>query len=108
VELKRAKRQLSVHELAEQGNKYRTALIKCLRTQNIEYPHISIVFVIGTPLSEEDDPGGQAMIAGTLNAISGRVTHYEALIDGARAAYGDFLVESAKADKIDRILQKLE
>jgi hypothetical protein len=108
VELKRAKRRLSVHELAEQGNKYRTALIKCLRTQDIENPHISIVFVIGTPLSEEDDPGGHTMIAATLNAIGGRVTHYEALIEGARAAYGDFLVESAKADKIDKILQKLQ
>lgn len=108
IELKRAKRKLSVHELAEQGNKYRTALIKCLRAQNVQDPHISIVFVIGTPLSEEDDPGGRTMIDATLKAISGRVTHYEALIEGARAAYGDFLVQSAKADKIDRILQKLE
>jgi hypothetical protein len=108
VELKRAKRKLRVDELLEQGNKYRTALLKCLAAMNIHNPHISIVFVVGTPLSEEADPGGHEMIGKTLNAINGRVTHYEALIDGARAAYGDFLEESAKADKIDKILQKLQ
>ena len=108
VELKRAKRKLRVDELLEQGNKYRTALLKCLSSQDIRNPHISIVFVIGTPLSEEAEPGGPEMIQKTLNAINGRVTHYEALIEGARAAYGDFLLESAKADKIDKILQKLQ
>jgi hypothetical protein len=108
VELKRAKRKLSVYELGKQGNKYRTALIKCLGAQDVHNPHISIVFVIGTPLSEEADPDGRAVIEETLNAISGRVTHYEALIEGARASYGDFLKESAKADRIDKILQKLE
>ncbi|MGA8029485.1 MAG: ATP-binding protein [Bryobacteraceae bacterium] len=108
IELKRAKRKLSVHELGRQGNKYRTALIKCLAAQGIPHPHISIVFVIGTPLFEEADPGGHEMIEKTLNAIGGRVIHYEALIQGASEAYGDFLRQSAKADKIDRILQKLE
>jgi hypothetical protein len=97
-----------VYELGKQGNKYRTALIKCLGAQDVHNPHISIVFVIGTPLSEEADPDGRAVIEETLNAISGRVTHYEALIEGARASYGDFLKESAKADRIDKILQKLE
>jgi hypothetical protein len=33
--------------------------------------------------------------------------NYEALISNAQAAYGDFLKESAKADRIDKILQKL-
>ena len=108
VELKRAKRQLRVDELVEQGNKYRTALHKCLTAQGIQNPHISIVFVVGTLLSEQNDPGGPEMIEKALSAISGRVTHYEALIDSARAAYGDFLVGSGKADRIDKILQKLQ
>jgi hypothetical protein len=107
VELKRAKRRLRVDELVAQGNKYRTALHKCLAAQDIDNPHISIVFVVGMPLFEEADPGGPEMIEKTLNAIGGRAIHYEALISAARAAYGDFLVESAKADRIDKILQKL-
>ncbi len=107
VELKRARRKLKVSELLEQGNNYRTALVKCLAAMGIEAPHISVVFVVGSPLYEEAGPGGHEMIEKTLNAINGRVKHYEALIDGARAAYGDFLSESAKADKIDKILGKL-
>jgi hypothetical protein len=108
VELKRAKRKLRVDELVEQGNKYLNALLKCLQAQGTPNPHISIVFVIGTPLYEEDDPRGHETIEKLLSAINGRVTQYEALINGAREAYGEFLVQSAKADKIDRILQKLE
>jgi hypothetical protein len=108
VELKRAKRRLRVDELVEQGYKYRTALQKCLTAQGFQSPHISIVFVVGTLLSEQEDPGGPETIEKALGAISGRVTHYEALIDAARAAYGDFLVGSGKADRIDRILQKLQ
>jgi hypothetical protein len=107
VELKRAKRHLSVPELFEQGNKYRTALVKCLEVQGVHNPHISIVFVIGTRLAEEDDPGGHEIIVKTLNAINARVIHYEELIESARQAYGDFLVQSGKADKIDGILQKV-
>jgi len=62
-----------VHELGEQGNKYRTALYKCLTAQGFPNPHIAIVFVVGTPLSEEGDPRGPEMIEKTLDAISGRV-----------------------------------
>ena len=47
VELKRAGRQLSVHELVEQGNKYRTGLWKCLESAGFPQPHIAIVFVVG-------------------------------------------------------------
>jgi hypothetical protein len=47
------------------------------------------------------------MIEKALSAIGGRATHYEALIDAARAAYGDFLVGSGKADRVDKILKKL-
>lgn len=107
VELKRAKRKLKVSELHEQGNKYRTALLKCLAKQGIKNPHISIVFVVGQPVVEEDDPGGAEMIEKTLGAINGRVVQYEELIAAARAQYDEYLKSSAKADKLDKILKKL-
>ena len=107
VELKKARRKLRVSELLDQGNTYKTALLKCLNSQGILNPHISIVFVIGVPLVEEEQPGGMEMIAKTLDAINGRLTHYEELIENARASYGDFLVQSSKADRIDKILQNL-
>ncbi len=108
VELKRAKRRLHLSELVEQGNKYRTALHKCLTQQGTPSPHISIVFVVGTPIHEEDDPGGTETIQKTLAAINARVVHYETLIHGARAQYAEFLQHSATLDRLDKILQKLK
>lgn len=107
VELKRAKRQLSVSELLEQGNKYRTCLHKCLKSQGLENPHISIVFVVGTSLAEEDDPNGSGMIKTVLGGINGRVVHYETLIRGALAQYAEYLEQSGKVDRLDKILKKL-
>lgn len=108
VELKRAKRRLHVSELVEQGSKYRTALHKCLTSQGIEKPHISIVFVVGMPLYEEDDPGGRESIEKALGAYNGRVMHYETLISGACASYDEFLQGSAKTDRLDKIIRKLK
>lgn len=107
VELKRAKRRLHVSELVEQGVPYRTALQKCLTAQGYENPHISIVFVVGMPLYEEDNPGGREMVEKTLAAFNGRVVHYETLLRGARDEYDEFLQRSAEADRLDKILQKL-
>jgi hypothetical protein len=107
VELKRAKRRLKVSELLDQGNKYKTALHKCLIAQGTPNPHISIVFVVGTPVYEEDDPGGPEMIRKALDAFNGRVVHYETLIHGALKAYGDYLKQSAMVDRLDKILKKL-
>ncbi len=108
VELKRARRRLHLAELVEQGPKYRAALHKCLTVQGEDNPHISIVFVVGEPLFEQGDFQGATMIKDALNSFNGRVIHYEALISKAQAAYSDFLKGSAKADRIDKILQKLK
>ena len=107
VELKRAGRRLGVHEVLEQANKYLTALQKCLKSQGIKNPHISIVVVVGQPLHEEEEADGEVKVEKVLSAINARVVQYETLIAGARAAYAEFLAGSAKADKLDKILKKL-
>jgi hypothetical protein len=108
VELKRAKRKLHLAELVEQGPKYSAALHKCLGAKGDDDPHISVVFVVGEPLYEQEDSRGKRMVTDALKSFGGRVVHYEALIDKAQASYRDFLEESAKADQIDKILQKLK
>ncbi|MBV7542838.1 ATP-binding protein [Acidovorax sp. sic0104] len=105
VELKRAKRVLSIWELAEQGSKYRDTLEKCLRLQNgVDYtPNISVVFVVGREIT-----GGDAeRVAKTLATFNGRVVYYEQLIQSARSAYSLFLDSSDKANSIDNLLKTL-
>lgn len=108
VELKRSDRQLRMDELLEQGNKYLTALQKCLKAEGKQDPHISIVFVVGRPVREEDDPSGTEKVSKALGSINARVVHYETLISNARAAYDEFLKGSAKADRLDKILRSLK
>jgi hypothetical protein len=108
VELKRAKRRLHVGELIEQGNKYGTALRKCLTSQGMDNPLISIVFVVGQPLYGDNDPGGRESSRKALGAYNARAMHYETLISGARAQYDEFLQQYAKVDRLDKILRALE
>jgi hypothetical protein len=107
VELKRAERQLHVAEVIDQTSKYRTALHKCLTSQNINNPHISIRVVVGQPLYEDDNPRGREENAKALDAFNTRVMHYETLIATAHAQYGEFMEQSAKADRIDKLIGKL-
>ena len=108
VELKRAGRRLHVAELIAQGGMYRSALTKCLKAQGVENPPISIVFVVGQPLYEYDDPDGEKTTREMLNALRARAVHYETLIANARAQYGEFLTANEKVDRIDKILRALE
>ena len=107
VELKRASRRLHLGELVDQGGKYRAALGKCLRSQGIESPNMSIVFVVGKPVHEEDEPDGPEQVKKLLAALNARVVQYETLIAGARSQYGEYLQRSSSADRIDGILRQL-
>jgi hypothetical protein len=108
VELKRAGRRLHVTELMQQGNKYRSALEKCLKARGTENPLISIVFVVGQLPYEYDEPGGEERSQKALIAYNARVVHYESLIQNATAQYGEFLEASGKVDKIEKILRALD
>ncbi len=108
VELKRANRKMRIPELIEQGQKYKGALDKCLRATGIENPHISIVFVLGQSVHEEDDASfGTAYVKQQLALLGARAIHYETLIARARAAYSEYLERSALKDKLDQLLAKL-
>jgi hypothetical protein len=107
IELKRADRQLSVPELLEQGQKYVSALTKILNNQGISQPHISVVFVVGNP-PVEVNTNGLAYVTKALDALNARFVHYEELIRRAHGAYGEFMDQSKKLDKVDLILNRLD
>ncbi len=107
VELKRAGRRLHYSELLEQGPKYRAALYKCLESEGHKNPYISIVFVVGQRLYEEDEPRGREEGEKALAAYNARVIHYETLIRNAREQYRAYLERSASLDRLDKLLEKL-
>ncbi len=104
IELKRASRKVSSTELAAQGQKYRNALRKCLRDRNRDNEPHEFIFVIGTPLRDEDD---REYVKGQLASVNGRVVTYQQLIDSARQGYKEYLEASKKLDRVYDLVQRL-
>ena len=59
------------------------------------------------PLFEEDQPHGRESVIESLKGFNARVEHYETLIKRAHDQYDEFLKQSAKTDRLDKILQQL-
>ena len=105
VELKRAQRVLTLGELIDQGNKYKTALESCVRKQKgMDYvPNIAVVFVLGKDVSGAD----AQLVSRTLQPMNARVVYYEQLIESAKNAYSTFLEESAKVSDVEKLLEQI-
>jgi hypothetical protein len=109
VELKRAGRPMRLIELQEQGQKYRTALAKCLAAEGAFNPLISIVFVLGKPVAEAEDAYLPADYVGkTLQPLNARIVYYDQLIKSSRDAYAEYLERSRELDRIDGFLSKIQ
>lgn len=107
VELKSAKRKLTVSELLNQGQKYVTALRKCLSAADKGEGPIEVVFVIGRRLDEEkDDPEYVERVMSALGSGS-RVKHYDGLIENALQAYDEYTQARKKVDRIAKIVDSL-
>lgn len=104
VELKRAKRRVTVEELVGQGRKYQLALVKCLKELRREKEPNEIIFVIGTELAEADD---ETYVNRQLDSVRGRVVTYRQLIERALMAYKDYLEKTRDIDQIQGIVDQL-
>ena len=109
VELKKADRKMTVAELIEQGEKYKSALTKCLRKMNELNPDIQLVFVLGMPVVQENNTAlGAEYVRQTLSPLGARVVYYEQMIENANKAYSEYLEQSKKMDKLDAILDQIK
>ena len=109
VELKRSDRKMTVPELIEQGEKYKSALTKCLRKMNELNPDIQLVFVLGMPVVQEDNSAlGAAYVRQMLAPLGARVVYYEEMIANANKVYSEYLIRSKKMDKLDAILDQIK
>lgn len=112
VELKRAKRKVSLIELAEQGKQYvsdlQELLVKVGQVKEGHKADIEVRFILGEPLEEElHDPDGYKHMMNFISPGS-RVHHYDALINGALQAYGEYLEATRDIDALDLLLKNIE
>ncbi len=108
VELKRVERKMKLLDLQKQGQSYVDKLEKILRTKGEKgEPNIEVIFVLGKPIEEEGNKPER--LKSSMAAISpgSRIVHYDALIEGAQKAYGDFLEKNKELDKLEEIVDRI-
>lgn len=103
IELKRYDVVPSVFDLAKQGEKYRSATKKLLEATNRANEPIELVYVLGTGAKESPERAEEI-----LAPLPGRVVTYERLIQGALAAYGEYVEARRKVDVIESLLEPTE
>lgn len=109
VELKKSDRRMTVAELVEQGEKYRSALTKCLAKMGELNPNIQLVFVLGLPVVQEGNAAlGAAYVRKMLSPLDARVVYYDEMIESANKAYSEYLEQSKKMDRLDAILDQIK
>ena len=95
VELKKSDRRMTVDELVEQGEKYKSALTKCLAKMGELNPNIQLVFVLGLPVVQEGNTAlGAAYVRKMLSPLDARVVYYDEMIESANKAYSEYLDSS--------------
>lgn len=107
VELKKAGRKMNLIDLAGQGKTYVDKIKKILLHQGNNAPNIEVVFVLGRPVDDEKDNPDR--VKSFMNGISpgSRIVHYDALIEGAKNSYSEYLEKSKKFDRLDEIVNRI-
>jgi len=94
-------------ELQEQGQTYVDKLRKILAAQGHRTPDIEVVFVIGKPVDEETTNPNRMKASMDAIAPGSRIVHYDTLILGAQTAYAEYLEQSRKLDKLEKIVEAI-
>lgn len=107
IELKRYEMtyKYNIFNAAEQVDKYRNALQKCLKAidPNDTTP-IETILIVG-PNAFKDVDSDQ--IERILQSVGARVVRYDQLIENAETSYSDYLEANKEASKIRSIVNKL-
>lgn len=106
IELKKYNRPIEATELANQANKYRRTLTKCLKTV---YPNaishdIEIICVLGDrPEPHDTDVDNKRALA----AYSARYITYDELIQSTRDSYREYLNRQTEIDRIRELINSI-
>lgn len=110
VELKRYDLRVDAKRLATQGTKYVKALADILRQQqrSSEIPGIEVVFVLGKEPGDTDRVEGRQtrdqFYSDVFGPFGGSFRLYDALIQGARNQYQEYLDASSQARDLEQLL----
>ncbi len=107
IELKKSDRAVKTTELADQIDKYRSALQKCLVKLGYDNPHIECVCILGTQPPDWSRAGGQETSKNILQAVNARILFYQNLLENAYSQYQEYLQANEKAGRITNFVEKI-
>ena len=110
VELKRASIAVPVDELMGQIRVYRDGAKKLLDKTTYKNWPIEIICLLGKPPPEWADATGTGPkgVADTLKTVDARIVFYDELLTSAQTAYGDYLTEHIKIDKLWGVFEAID
>jgi hypothetical protein len=102
IELKRASVAVPIDDLVKQVRKYRDGTLKILEQTEFKSWPIEIICLLGKPPPEYDESVGTGRkgVADALKNVDARIVFYDQLLDSALRAYGEYLEEHKKHDKL--------
>lgn len=106
VELKKYSVPVKATALCSQVQKYRSALLKCLKDQFPNEPtNIEAICLLGKAPTPRDQPEENREM---LKALGARWYTYDQLLEDTRRSYQEFLEQESKVRTIVRLLDNLE
>ena len=110
VELKRASVATPVDDLTKQVRKYRDGVKRTLEKTSYRGWPIEIVCLVGEPPPEWNDASGTGRqgVIDSLKAVDARIVFYDELLTNAQQAYGDYLEEHVKIDKLWAVFEAID
>ena len=110
IELKRASVATPLDDLTKQVRKYRDGVLKILdKTAYAKWP-LEIVCLVGKPPPEYNEAvgtGAQGVVQALKN-VDARIVFYDELLTGAQKAYGDYLEEHRKIDRLWNVFTAID
>ena len=110
VELKRASVTVPLDDLTKQIRKYRDGVKKILAKTGLDNWPIEIICLLGKPPPEWDDASGtgRSGVIESLKAVDAHIVFYDELLVNAQQAYGDYLDEHVKVDKLWEVFEAID
>jgi hypothetical protein len=110
VELKRASVAVPVDDLMKQIRKYRDGAKKILEKTTFKSWPIEIICLVGKPPPEWKDASGTGSkgVIESLKTVDARIVFYDELLTNAQQAYGDYLDEHVKVDKLWGVFEAID
>ena len=110
VELKRASVAVPLDDLTKQIRKYRDGAKRILEKTGFKDWPIEIICLVGRPPPEWEDASGTGKtgVIASLKTVDARIVFYDELLTNAHQAYGDYLAEHVKTDKLWEVFAAID